>query len=166
MWNNIIESSFNRGFLYGAGVVVAVMLLLWMLDLLVKLLRRRRRCHKLVVSGDDGEVILCDSAIVSTIKIFSKDFPALVIRKIKLYQRGGGFILSVQSDFIMESGLSLTTVSQAFRSRVLLGLADSLGVDKNIDLELNIRTVKSDGSSPNRAKSSNENEVDEEEITS
>jgi len=110
--------------------------------LLFGIFSRKKHCSTLTMTGEGGKVVIAESAVVATVKIFSNEFPALEVRKVKLFKVGGNYLLVLVCNFLMDSDILLTDVAAKFRTRTLEGLKSVLGIDGKMMIDLRFQAVK------------------------
>ncbi len=142
-WSKIVENDFSYGFFWGASLVVAVLLLLWLLNVLSALFFRSRRCRELEVSSSGGLLFVSEGAVVSAVKILGVDFPWLELGRIRLYRkRGKGYELSIRIRYELSKERSLPDEVSKYRNALREGLSGMLGITEDLAIVVNLSGVR------------------------
>ena len=143
LWTRIVEDDFSYGFFWGALLTLAVLLLLWGLNLLCAFLCRSRRCRELRILSEGGGLSVAEGAVVSAVKLLGESFPWLDLQRVRLYRsRGLGVELRINARYELSRGRSLPEEVSKFREYIRDGLSGMLGLPEEVKICINLVGVK------------------------
>jgi hypothetical protein len=116
---------------YLAGVVFSILVIF--LIMLIKIIfslffAYPKRANGIDIPRDSGNIFITSSAIISLIKSYEKDFPALKILRMKLLRKKAGYYLDVQFELDTDKA-SLPDIEEPFKQRIFEGLKNSFGIE-------------------------------------
>lgn len=137
---NITRNDFNLGYLAGAGVVIAALLLLLLIKVLFTFIFRTRRCSGIMIKEQGGGTFVSKNAVATLISSLEKEFKFITISKQMLYSRGKVQTLKLHVDFNADGG-GLPPQASELRARIRELLKQTFGIDSVKDIIVIIRNV-------------------------
>ena len=132
-WQSLLKSDFNRGYLCALALVGGLIVILMILKFVWWLIFRERGCSRLTIRRDDGDVVVSRSAICAAIGGALKGIAALKVRKLRIFQRGKNYSITLLSSF--DGSVSVAELVEKVKPLVMGTLRDTFGID-------NVRRVK------------------------
>jgi len=143
-WKELLSNDFNRGYLTGVALVLAISLVLLLFRIVLALIFRTRRARAIVVKADDGDIQISQNAISAAVGLLLKEFPELVLDSLKICRNGGRrYFLVIQCRF-HSSARTFPDVAAQVKEMLFQGLERQFGIR---DLR-RIRIVLTDWDSP------------------
>ena len=68
MWKAVLSNDFNRGYIMALAFMVSLFILLFMLKLFFFIVFRKKRASKIVVPGNNGDMIIAHNAVAKTVE--------------------------------------------------------------------------------------------------
>ncbi|MBR2642124.1 MAG: hypothetical protein IKD46_03255 [Lentisphaeria bacterium] len=128
-WRELLAGDFNRGYLSGVLLVLAVVLLMLVLRLLLSFLFRNRRVRSMVVPAADGEVMISRNAVIAAVESMLTDFPALMVDSLKIYRCRRQYSLLLHCRFQVDGTGAFPDVAQKMKEAVFTGMRERFGVE-------------------------------------
>lgn len=132
-WQSLLRSDFNRGYLCALALVAALIVVLMILRFIWWLIFRERGCSKLTIRRSDGDIVVSRSAVCAAIDGALKSVPALKVRKLRIFQRGNNYSITLLSGF--DGTGSVAELVEEVKPLVTGTLRDTFGIE-------NVRRVK------------------------
>lgn len=128
-WQDLLAGDFNRGYLSGVVLVLAVVLLLLLIRILLSFIFRNRRVRSIVVPASDGEVMISQNAVVAAVGGMLAGFPELIVDSLKIYRKGRMYSLLLHCRFQVGEAAVFPDVAQKMKEAVFAGMREQFGVD-------------------------------------
>lgn len=141
----LLEGDFNRGYLTGAGFVLALLLLCVVVRLILMLVFRRRRCGQIVVPASAGDVTISHNVVEGTARKVLRDICELDVRRIRLYRKGKSYSLLLCCTFFC-GGKGIPEIADEIRGEIRETLQQLFGI-KTLQ-RIDIRVEEQSDSSP------------------
>ena len=132
-WQMLLRSDFNRGYLCALALVAALIVIMMIVRFIWWLIFRERSCSRLTIRRDDGDVVVSRSAICAAIGGVLKEIAALKVRKLRIFQRGKNYSITLLSSF--DGSVSVAELVERVKPLVTGTLRDTFGIE-------NVRRVK------------------------
>ena len=132
-WQSLLRSDFNRGYLCALALVAALIVALMILRFVWWLIFRERGCSRLTIRRNDGDIVVSRSAVCAAIDGALASVPALKVRKVRIFRRGGSYSITLLSSF--DGTGSVAELVEKLKPLVTGTLHDTFGID-------NLRRVK------------------------
>ena len=132
-WQNLLRSDFNRGYMCALALVAALIVVLMILRFVWWLIFRERGCSRLTIRRKDGDIVVSRSAVCAAIDEALKSVAALKVRKLRIFQRGSNYSITLLSSF--DGTGSVAELVEQLKPLVTGTLRDTFGID-------NVRRVK------------------------
>ena len=101
VWKELLSNDFNRGYLTGVALVLAVVLFVLLCRIVLGLIFRTRRARAVAVTADDGDVLIAQDAIFTAVETMLGGFPELKLDTLKIFRNGGHrYFLMMQCRFL------------------------------------------------------------------
>ena len=128
-WRDLLAGDFNRGYLSGVMLVLAVVLLLLVIRIVLSFIFRNRRVRSIVVPASDGEVMITQNAVIAAVESMLAAFPELLIDSLKIYRKGRVYSLLLHCRFQVGDAAVFPDVAQKMKETVFAGMREQFGVD-------------------------------------
>lgn len=132
-WRDLLKSDFNRGYLCALALLAALLFIMMMMKLVWWLIFRERSCSRLTISRSDGDIIVSRNALCSAVENELRAVPALKVRKIRIFQHGNGYSITLLAGF--DGSGNVSEQIDKVKPLVTKTLRDIFGVE-------NVRRVK------------------------
>ena len=127
-WRELLSNDFNRGYLTGVALVLAVVVLLLLCRIVLGLAFRTRRARAIVVTADDGDVQIAQEAVAAAVESLIAGFPELVLDTLKIYRSGSRrYFLLMQCRFHSTEKTFPDVVAQV-KEKIFRGLEKQFGI--------------------------------------
>lgn len=128
-WRELLAGDFNRGYLTGVLLVLAVVLVLLLCRIVLGIVFRTRRARSILIAAPDGEVQVAQNAISAAVDCMLTDFPELALDSLKIYRRGSRrYSLSLQCRF-QAGGKAFPDIAAQLKKAIFDGLKTQFGID-------------------------------------
>lgn len=144
-WRELLAGDFNRGYLSGVLLVLAVVVLLLVIRLVVGFIFRTRRVRSMVVPAADGEVMISRDAVVAAVEGMLTGFPELMIDSLKIYRRGGVYSLLLHCRFRVTESAVFPEVAQKMKETVFAGMQKQFGVENLRKIRIVLTELENSG---------------------
>lgn len=128
-WQELLSGDFNRGYLSGVLLVLAVVLLLLVIRIVLGILFRTRRVRSILVPAADGDVMISQNAVIAAVDTMLTDFPDLMVDSLKIYRKGRQYSLLLHCRFRVDDASVFPDVAQKMKDAVFAGMRERFGVD-------------------------------------
>ena len=129
-WKELLSNDFNRGYLAGVALVLAVVVLFLVLRLVLGFVFRTRRARAIVVTADDGDIQISQDAVAAAVESLLAGFPELVLDTLKIYRNGGHrYFLLLQCRFRSTEKTFPDVVAQV-KENIFHGLEKQFGISE------------------------------------
>ncbi len=126
-WQALLQSDFNRGYIAALFLVLALVLALLILKLLFMLAFRTRSCATVTVPRKDGDIVVSRDAVTEAVIRELQSFPALAVRKIRLYRRRRRYLMTIFCGFNGDGGVP--QLVEELKPRLTETLKSTFGID-------------------------------------
>lgn len=141
-WRTLLSNDFNRGYVLGVGVVLAVVLLILMVKILMAIAFRTRRCREIVVSAPDGDVMVAYEAVKGAITTAVTRFPAFGVRDIKLYRRGKRtYLVELFGSFDASGSAVFPQQAMEIKQTIFGALESIFGIDNVRQIRIHLESL-------------------------
>ena len=150
-WHQLLQSDFNRGYLAALAIYMALFIALMVLRFLFWLAFRTRGCSEVVVPCRDGDIVVSRDAVTMAVSHELADFPALDVRKIRLFRRGKVYSMTLLCVYGGgESGIP--ELAANFKPRIIDSLKSTFGIDSLKRIKVVVEKMDAPQSRPAEAK--------------
>ena len=141
-WQSLLRSDFNRGYLCALALVAALIVILMILRFVWWLIFRERGCSRLMIRRNDGDIVVSRSAVCAAIDGALVGVPALKVRKVRIFQRGRSYSITLLSSF--DGKGSVAELVEKLKPLVTGTLRDTFGIDNLRRVKVVIEELESD----------------------
>ena len=127
-WQELLSGDFNRGYLSGVLLVLAVVVLLLVIRLVLSFIFRNRRVRSIVVPAADGDVMISRNAVVAAVENMLTGFPELMVDSLKIYRCGRLYSFRLHCRFKSGASAAFPDVAQKVKETVFSGMQEQFGV--------------------------------------
>ena len=124
-WRDLLAGDFNRGYLSGVVLVLAVVLLILVIRIVLSFIFRNRRVRSIVVPAADGEVMISQNAVIAAVE----SIPELLVDSVKIYRKGRSYSLLLHCRFQIGEAAVFPDVAQKMKESVFAGMREQFGVE-------------------------------------
>lgn len=128
-WRDLLAGDFNRGYLSGVVLVLAVVLLILVIRIVLSFIFRNRRVRSIVVPAADGEVMISRNAVIAAVESMLAGFPELLVDSLKIYRKGRTYSLLLHCRFQIGEAAVFPDVAQKMKESVFAGMREQFGVE-------------------------------------
>ena len=128
-WRDLLAGDFNRGYLSGVVLVLAVVLLILVIRIVLSFIFRNRRVRSIVVPAADGEVMISQNAVIAAVESMLAGFPELLVDSVKIYRKGRMYSFLLHCRFQVGEAAVFPDVAQKMKEAVFAGMREQFGVD-------------------------------------
>lgn len=130
LWRKLLSNDFNRGYLVGAGLVIALLIGLLIIKIFIKIVFRTRRCRQISVHRADGDLVISCHAVENAVRQVLATFPQFSIRRIQLYCRGENYSITLFTTFKPNEAVGLPELSSQLKPKVTETLRQTFGIER------------------------------------
>ncbi len=127
-WRELLAADFNRGYLSGVVLVLAVVLLFLVVRIALSFLFRTRRVRSIVVPAADGDVMISQNAVIAAVESLLTDFHELQIDSLKIYCCRRQYSLLLHCRFRLNGTSDFPDAVQKMKKTIFEGMRDLFGV--------------------------------------
>ena len=128
-WQQLLSSVFNRGYIAGLGLVIALLVFLFIIKIIVKIVFRTHRCSSIPVPCADGDLIISRDAVENAARQVLATFPQLSVRRIQLYCRGKNYSMTLFTTFAQDEKGGLPELADKVKPKMTETLRRVFGID-------------------------------------
>ena len=128
-WRDLLAGDFNRGYLSGVVLVLAVVLLILVIRIVLSFIFRNRRVRSIVVPATDGEVMISQNAVIAAVESMLAGFPELLVDSVKIYRKGRMYSFLLHCRFQAGEAAVFPDVAQKMKEAVFAGMREQFGVE-------------------------------------
>ena len=144
MWKAVLSNDFNRGYIMALAFMVSLFILLFMLKLFFFIIFRKKRASKIIVPGNDGDVIIAHNAVAKTVEYSLRAYPELEVEKVKLYCKGKKYYMTVFCELNVGKKRHLPEISAEIKPLIITQLADVFGIQNIQEIDIIINNIAND----------------------
>ena len=136
-WQNLHGDTFASG-MYLAAVLVTVLLLVYIiLRLLIWGVSRRCKVNKVIISGQNGDIVIAESAIIDTVRSVIQNFSEIEAGKIRISRKRKSYAMELHICF-HPGKTSLSDACEELRTKIKERLDQRLHITQldRIDIRL------------------------------
>ena len=148
MWQELLRSDFNRGYVAALVLVLALLLAMLILKFLCWLAFRTRRCSEITIPRRDGDIVVSREAVAAAVERELRAFPELNVRKIRLFRRRRAYLMTLCCAY--GGGDGVPALADELKPRLLSVLKTTFGIETMKRIKVVIE--KLDGSAPEPLK--------------
>ena len=128
-WKDLLAGDFNRGYLSGVVLVLAVVLLILVIRIVLSIIFRNRRVRSIVVPAADGDVMISRNAVVAAVESMLTGFPELSVDSVKICRKGRMYSLLLHCRFKVGEAAVFPDAVQKMKEAVFAGMREQFGVE-------------------------------------
>lgn len=126
-WETLLTSDFNRGYLAALALVLALIVALMILKLVWFIAFRTRRASTVTVRHPDGDIVVSREALAEAVSRELLNYPELQLRKLRLFRRGGNYMLTLLCEFRGVAGVP--GIASELRTKIREKLKQLFGLE-------------------------------------
>lgn len=137
----LLASDFNRGYIAALALVFAVLVVVLLLRLIWFFLFRKKTCSRIVIPGEDGDIVISRDAIVAATRQELESFTQFDVRKMQLFRKGRNYSLRICCTYDTD-GKGVAELVQEFKPRLREVMKELFGIESLKDITLCVEHIQ------------------------
>ena len=129
IFKEVWQVELYRGALLAVGVFFAVLLLYWLLKIIFFCKFGKRRCSRITVACENGDIVVAANAVSSAISSELKGFPELSVHRILLFRKRALYSLELRATLVKtDNGRGLPELYSLIEPLIKRRMAEIFGI--------------------------------------